>query len=156
MRRSQDAGGICPRLILALAFGAFLAGAKPADLVAVKETLALAGLPLEPRSPWGWVSAGVLFIVCGAGLYLLLRPSKLGAEERAAAYALPAHITPFSVLSLLRSMEQDPRLGFPADRREALATTIHELERRCFGPGADTVGQADLERLARDGVTRAS
>lgn len=156
MRRSREAGGISLRLVRALAFGAFLAGARPADLVAVKETLALAGLPLEPRSPWGWVWAGVLFIVCGAGLYLLLRPSKLGAEERAAAYALPAQITPFSVLSLLRSMEQDPRLSLSADRRAELANTIRELERRYFGPGADTNGQADLERLAQDWVTRAS
>jgi hypothetical protein len=127
-----------------------------ADLVAVQETLALAGLPLEPKSPWGWIPAGVFFAFCGAGLYLLLRPSKHAAVQRAAAYALPAHITPFSVLGLLRSMEQDPRLGLPADRRAELATTIRELEHRYFGPGADTNGQADLERLARDWVTRAS
>ena len=127
-----------------------------ADIVAVKETLALAGLPLEPKSPWEWVSAAVLFVVCGAGLYLLLRPSKHAVEEMAAAYAVPAHITPFSVLSLLRSMEQDPRLGLPDDRRAELADTISDLELRYFGPGADTDGQADLERLARDWVTRAS
>jgi hypothetical protein len=126
-----------------------------ADLVAVKETLALAGLPLEPKSPWGWIGAGVVFVLCGTGLYLLLRPSKRAAEEQVAAYALPEHITPFSVLSLLRSMEQDPRLGLPDDRRVELATTIRELERRYFGPGAETDGQADLERLARDWVTRA-
>jgi hypothetical protein len=126
-----------------------------ADLVAVKETLALAGLPLEPKSPWGLISACAFFVFCGAGLYLLLRPSKRATAERAAAYTLPAHITPFSVLSLLRSMEQDPRLVIPADRRAELATTIRELERRFFGPGADSDGQADLERLARDWVTRA-
>src|SRR6266487_4884644 len=78
--------------------------ARPADLVAIKETLASAGVPLEPKRPWGWVWAGAVFVACGAGLYLLLRPSKRAAEEQAAAYALPAHITPFSVLSLLRSM----------------------------------------------------
>jgi hypothetical protein len=127
-----------------------------ADLVAVKETLALAGLPLEPKNSWGWVWAGIVFVVCGVGLYILLRPSTRAAAEQAAAYALPAHITPFSVLSLLRSMEQDPRLDLHADRRAELATTIHELERRYFGPGADTDGEADLERLARDWVTRAS
>ena len=126
-----------------------------ADLVAVKETLALAGLPLEPRSPWVWISAAVLFFVCGAGLYLLLRPSKDVATVHAAAYALPAHITPFSVLSLLRNMEQDPRLDLPADRRTELATTIRDIEHRYFGTGAETDGQTDLERLARDWVTRA-
>jgi len=126
-----------------------------ADLVAVKETLALAGLPLEPRNPWGWVSAAILFFVCGAGLYLLLRPVPGAALEQAAVYALPAHITPFSVLSLLRSMEQDPRLDLPADRRAELATTIQELERRYFGPGAETNGKTDLERLARSWVTGA-
>jgi len=127
-----------------------------ADLVAVKETLALAGLPLESKDPWGWVSAGMFFAICGAGLYLLLRPSKRAAAQYAPAYALPGQITPFSVLGLLRSMEQDPHLGLSTDRRAELAATIRELERRYFGPGNDTNGQADLERLARDWVTRAS
>jgi hypothetical protein len=128
---------------------------EDADLVAVKETLALAGLPLVPASPWRWVGTAALGLVCVVGLFFLLRQPKRAATGPAFAYALPAHVTPFSVLSLLRNMEQDTRLKLPADRRAELATAITDLERRYFGPGAETNGQADLERLASDWVSRA-
>lgn len=127
-----------------------------ADLVAVQETVALAGVPLQPRNPWGWVWAGAVFLGCGVGLYFLLRPAQGAAIEQAPAYVLPAQLTPFTVLNLLRRMEQDARLTLPADRRTELAQSIRDLERRHFGPGAETNGRTDLERLAREWVGRTS
>lgn len=128
---------------------------EDADLVAVKETLALAGLPLAPANPWRWVGSAAVCLVCAAGLFFLLRQPRRVDAGPAFAYALPAHITPFSVLSLLRQMERDARAGLSAERRAELARAITELERRHFGPGAETNGDAELERLARDWVGRA-
>jgi len=60
------------------------------------------------------------------------------------------------MLNLLHRVEQDGQFALPPTRRGELTLAIHELERRFFGPGAETNGQADLERLAREWVTRAS
>ncbi|MEY2411140.1 MAG: hypothetical protein QOF48_3810 [Verrucomicrobiota bacterium] len=127
-----------------------------ADLVSVHETLALAGMPLQPANPWRWVVTGGLLLVCGAGLWALLRPVPGAAALAPAVYNLPAHVTPFSVLGLLRAIEQDARLRLPEDLRSELSRAILELERRHFGPGADADGQADLERLAQSWIGRAS
>jgi hypothetical protein len=127
-----------------------------ADIVDVKESVALAGVPLRPPNYWNWVLWGILFIVCGVGLFFLLRQPKSQAATVVTPYALPAHVTPFTVLSLLRRMEQDGQLGLPSTRRGELTLAIQELERRFFGPGAETNGQADLERIAREWVGRVS
>jgi hypothetical protein len=126
-----------------------------ADLVEVKESLALAGLPLRPARYGGWILSGLVFALCGAALYFLLRTTRGPVAEEAALYTLPTHVTPFTVLNLLRRMEQDARLALPPDRRAELAQTIREMEHRFFGPCAESNGQADLERLAREWVGRA-
>jgi hypothetical protein len=98
----------------------------------------------------------IVFLVCGIGLYFLLRQPKGEAVVVLTPYTLPPHVTPFTVLSLLRRMEQDGQLSLPPTRRGELTLAIEELERRFFGPGAETNGQADLERIAREWVSRAS
>jgi hypothetical protein len=125
-----------------------------ADLLDVKESFVLEGLPLRPANYAGWVLSGVVFVLCVVGLFLLLRQAPGGAIAPAAAYAMPAQVTPFTVLNLLRRMEQDTRLGLPTDRRTELAQAIRDLEQRYFGPRGETNGQADLERLAREWVGR--
>jgi hypothetical protein len=126
-----------------------------ADLVEVKESLALAGLPLQPASYRGWMLSGVMFAICGVALFFLLRTKQGPVAEEAALYALPAHVTPFTVLNLLRRMEQDARLSLPPDRRSELAQTIRDMEQRFFGRGPETNGHSELERLAREWVSRA-
>jgi hypothetical protein len=126
-----------------------------ADLVEVRESLALAGLPLRPANHRGWILSGIVAVFCSAGLFFLLRPTKPVLADEAAFYSLPAHVTPFTVLNLLRRMEHDARLSLPPDHRVELAQTIREMEQRFFGPCAESNGQSDLERLAREWVGRA-
>jgi hypothetical protein len=127
-----------------------------ADLIDVQESLPLTGLPVQPAQATRWILPGVLFIGCVAGLFLLLRPKKTDPAAARAAYTLPPQLTPFTVLNLLRRMEQDQRLGMPGDRRSELAMAIRQLEERYFGRTGETNGQSDLERLAREWVSRAS
>jgi hypothetical protein len=127
-----------------------------ADIVDVKESVALSGLPLRPPNYWNWVLGSLVFVGCGVGLYFLLRPAAHQPTTAVTSYALPPHITPFTVLTLLRRIEQDEGLALPSSRRAELGLVIHEVERRFFGPGAETNGQADLERIAREWVSRAS
>ena len=130
--------------------------AVDAHRVAVQETVALSGVVLTREDPWDWVWRGAVLLVCSVGLYFLLRPAHGRAAERIATYVFPAELTSLSVLNLLRQMEQDERLALPPDHRAELAQCIRDLERRYFGPDAETNGQADLERLAREWLGRAS
>jgi hypothetical protein len=125
-----------------------------ADIVEVKESVALAGVPLRPPNYWSWVLWSIVFIVCGVGLYFVLRSPKGEVTAVMMPYTLPGQITPFTVLGLLRRMEQDGQLSLPPARRGELSLAIQDLERRFFGPGAETNGQADLERVAREWVER--
>ena len=127
-----------------------------ADIVDVKAELALAGVPIRPRSHRGWYFAAAIVVVCGGGLYLLLRSGKTAAVEQVAAYTLPAQVTPFTVLNLLRRMEQDHQLPMPVERRDELARAIRELEQDYFGPAGETNGQANLERIAREWLVSAA
>jgi hypothetical protein len=46
-------------------------------------------------------------------------------------------------------------LSIPPERRSELTQAIRDMEQRFFGPGAETNGQSELERVAREWVNRA-
>jgi hypothetical protein len=119
------------------------------DLIAVKPELALSGVPLTPRKVWPWMLAGA--VLAGAallGVYHRTRRQTATAVE-APEYVLPEQVTPFTVLALLKRMQQDSRLALGAERRSELGQTIGELEKHFFGrPGANGP-QPDLEQTAR-------
>jgi len=103
-----------------------------ADLAEVKAELALAGVPLKPRSIWKVVVAACLAAV--ALLVILIRLARRApvAAVQVAVYAMPAQLTPFTVLNLLRRMSADEKLPLPQDRRQELVNTIGELEKQFF------------------------
>jgi hypothetical protein len=126
-----------------------------ADLQEVKPEVALAGLPLRPRSVWTWVGSGAGLLVLGIGLVWWLRQGKAVAPaETAATYSLPAQITPFTVLSLLRRMQSDEKLGLNPEQRRELGDAISGLQQYFFGrPAGDRNGKPDLEQVARRWVS---
>ncbi|MDQ3623043.1 MAG: hypothetical protein M3463_11210 [Verrucomicrobiota bacterium] len=126
-----------------------------ADLVAVEPNVALAGVALGPSRTWQWVTAGILLLsVLAAGVWKAVR-RKPAAVEPSARYVLPQTITPFSVLSLLRRIHQDPQLPLPAQRRTELTETIAGLERHYFAHAGSNGASPNVEAIARHWVASA-
>jgi hypothetical protein len=122
---------------------------QDADLVTVDAKQALAGVPLS-----GGMSGGlrnlivvVVLAVVGVGAYLLLRAKQRHQPTAAAALAVPAQLTPFSVVAFLRRLQREAKLD--DGKREALAAQIREIETACFGPAPQAAGGPDLETIAR-------
>lgn len=78
-----------------------------------------------------------------------------GESAAAPAYALPAAITPFSVLDLLRRMHGDARLALSPERRGELAQSIAAIESHYFTRQPDGATAPDLEATARIWLSRA-
>ncbi|MFM1769527.1 MAG: hypothetical protein RJA22_2056 [Verrucomicrobiota bacterium] len=124
---------------------------QDADLATAQPTVVLSGRLARARSPLvTWMLSAVLFTVCAAGLWLLLRPRRATGPAPIPRHPLPTHCTPFTVLSLLRAIQQDAQLALPADRRDELASVIRDLENRYFAPTPKTAHDPDLQRLAQD------
>ena len=103
------------------------------------------------RYAWLWWSIGGLLVVAFAVLaYRILR----SGPKRAAAtrFKLPEPVTPFSVLGLLRDIQQNN--GLAAPEMQELAGSIAGIERHYF---AESGGEAiDLERVAETWIRRVS
>ena len=126
-----------------------------ADLAEVEPEVALAGIGLVP-SRWPlWTGLGTLGIaMVGLLVWRARKPARL-AVEAPTGYRLPATITPFSVLTLLRCIAADGQKRMSPEQRAELESSIRQLESRYFGRTAEHDGQADLEAVARDWVSKA-
>lgn len=120
-----------------------------ADLVAAEPVISLDERYGEPRLLWPWFAGG------GALLLGLLWFAFSRAGRRPvtpdATRQLPASITPFSVLGLLRDIQQEN--GFDPQVRAELADAIARIEQHYFGPAEG--GEPDLQRIAEDWLGRA-
>ncbi|MFO0807167.1 MAG: hypothetical protein U0746_00930 [Gemmataceae bacterium] len=120
-----------------------------ADLIPVKEPeISLEARYGEVKSAWKWYLSGAGLIGLGliGAIVALLRKPK--AIEKS-AFQVPEHVTPFSVIGLLESIEQ--RNGLSADRTTQLRDDIHRIERHYF---ADEPGDApDLKGVAEHWVS---
>ena len=126
-----------------------------ADLVEVKPEVALAGLRLRPDLTWLWVTL-VAAGVAGAAWWRVRRGRGRAAEaDVPPAYLVPAQLTPFSLLNLLRRIHGDGRLALSAQHREELVTTIRDLERDYFGPRRNGDPARNLDALAKRWVEAA-
>lgn len=122
-----------------------------ADLVPVEAELHLSERYDRPGPPWWWwaIGGGAVALALSALAWLFRPRAKSAAKAR---FSLPEPITPFSVLGLLRSIEQNNGLAEPA-RRE-LATSIEQIERHYFD--APDSSDPDLKSIAETWVRRAS
>jgi hypothetical protein len=104
----------------------------------------------ESHARLWWLAGGVLAALAAAALAWRLRPRR--AREEAGRFRMPDPVTPFSILGLLRDIEQND--GLPDDRKRELSATIHRLEAHYFvGPAPD---EPDLHEIARDWIRRTS
>ena len=125
-----------------------------ADLVEVKPTLALAGVPLRPRPWWHWAVGILLIAGAVAALALWLRRKAHPAATLAPAYSLPTQVTPFALIQLLRRMESDATLPLGETPRSELLKTIRELEAHYFARSRNGHAEPDLARIGREWVDR--
>lgn len=131
---------------------------QDADLVTVDAKTALAGVPLA-----GHVSRGLRNGLVGLGLvllgivaYLLVRARQRKEHRPVDALALPAQLTPFSVVAFLRRIQRDYKAKLAEADREALKAQIREIEGAFFSgtqpsensPNLDTVARKWLQAIA--------
>lgn len=120
-----------------------------ADLVEVNPEVALAGLRLRPDLTWLWVTMFAAASGLAAWWQIRRRRGRAHDVSSAPAYTIPAQLTPFTLLNLLRRIQGDGRLALSPQDREELLSTIRELERDYFGPRRNGEPARDLDALAR-------
>ena len=126
-----------------------------ADLKTVEQTVTLVQDYDQPvSSGYKLIGSIVVGLLCLAGTagYFLYRSKTSAITPSAALWQVPEDITPFSVLTLLKSIEKSN--GMPADAHAELAQSIAQIERYYFANDADLV-RPDLGSEARTWVGKA-
>ncbi len=119
-----------------------------ADLASVAPTISLERQYGTPDRTWMWTLP--VGLVVAAGAFVCWRKRRRPAVVAPGRYKIPDRVTPFTVLGLLREIEQHDGLA-PSEKSELVAQ-IEQLERHFFG---DAQAQApDLQRIAEGWVTR--
>lgn len=121
-----------------------------ADLITSQRVANLKEQYGEPGFPWMWVTIPLLVIGIVV-TFLVISRGRPDSSPDAASLRLPSDITPFSVLGLLRDIEQNN--GFTDERRSELGTAITEVEQHYFGETGDAA--PDLRGIAEHWVRRA-
>ena len=120
-----------------------------ADLAEAAEVVTLGERIGEDPFPWWWIALPLVLLL-GGGAFVVVRGRGRGALA-ASRHTMPDHITPFTVLGLLRGIARENHVG---DRGQSeLETTIAHIERFFFHEpdGAEP----DLRAIAEDWVRRA-
>jgi hypothetical protein len=128
-----------------------------ADVEDVDAAVAVAGLPLRERAVWPWVLAGIApVIVLGFAANRVLRRRK-PVDRPVVAYQVPATLTPFTLVQLLRRIGGDARTALTDGRRRELTDLISTLEAEYFRPAAEgSNSQRPLRDLAEEWVSQAN
>jgi len=120
-----------------------------ADLITAERVISLDERYGDPRAWWPWALGLGLLIIAVGGFWF----SRRGKREvpEAAGRQMPTELTPFSVLALLRDIEQEN--GMTPELRQELTEAIAKIEASYFGP--DTDAEPDLRGLAETWLSRA-
>jgi hypothetical protein len=100
-----------------------------ADLLTVERVISLDEQYGETSYAWFWPVTGLLAAGAGVVLLVVLAPRR-SPQSAAPRFELPDAITPFTVLGLLRQIEQNN--GFDVNGKQELATCIDRLEQHYF------------------------
>lgn len=122
-----------------------------ADLAKVGAEVPLQERYERARYAWLWWSGGGLLVLAFA--VLAFRVFRSGPKRAASTrFQMPDRVTPFSVLGLLRDIQQNN--GLAAPEMQELAGSIEGIERHYF---AESGGEpVDLERVAETWIRRVS
>lgn len=117
---------------------------EDADLKSVEPVVALVQKYGDTRSRWPWFVAGG-GLVALSGLLLARAIRRRRAAAPAAVETMPEKLTPFTVLALLKKIEDNN--GFDFQTKEELDTAIRSLERHYFAE-ANGENHVDLKAVA--------
>ena len=124
-----------------------------ADLESVQQTLTLQQTYDQPTSSLSvWVLGLLLAVVAAGAVWYVRRRQPEAAPTTGPRWQVPAEITPFSVLTLLRDIQQKSSL--PGTAASELATSIERIERWYFATSAPTAPQPDLHSEATIWIQR--
>ncbi len=115
----------------------------------------VSGVPLVSRSymPAFLVTMGLIII--GFAIWLLTKRGSLLWTGSRKHYRLPSPVTPYTVLTLLRQLESDPKVTFGKEERAELEQTIRLLEDHYFSSERQGEGNGvDLDYTARQWIQR--
>lgn len=121
-----------------------------ADLETVSPEIALTGGFSSKNPVWAWVLVGVLGF-CYLLWFFLWPTGGRGTVAGAALLRMPAKVTPFTVLGLLRQVATSVKLD--AGQRQELTAAIGRIEQSHFGRVEDPA--LDLKALAEEWLRRA-
>ncbi|MFM7103228.1 MAG: hypothetical protein ACKO3N_18925, partial [Verrucomicrobiota bacterium] len=125
-----------------------------ADLAEVPAGTVVAGVPLRPRSRWPWAAGLGAVGGLAAGGWWVRRRRAPATPASIPRHRMPATVTPFSVVQLLRRLEADPALSWTDDQRAEMTRSIRALEARHFSPEGGESTPEDLAEVARRWVAR--
>ena len=124
-----------------------------ADVADVDPQVAVSGLPLGTSRRWMYVTiAATVLIAAGAVAMIIRRRRGKPVKQEIARYNLPAHVTPFTVIDLLKRIEHDDGVGLSAGEREQLTREIMTLQERFFSAHANGDTPPDLTAVASQWV----
>ncbi len=104
---------------------------EDADLKATEQTVTLQASWDQPATPWYmWAGLGLVLCAGSFGGWQLLRRRTAAAVVNTGRWAMPAEVTPFSVLAVLQRIESDG--GLSAERRGELTAVMRRIERHYF------------------------
>ncbi|MEA2708515.1 MAG: hypothetical protein QOF78_1116, partial [Phycisphaerales bacterium] len=124
-----------------------------ADVADVDPQIAVKGLPLGTSRRWMWttIAAAVIAAIALATIIIRRRRGR-PAEQVVQAYNVPEHVTPFTVIDLLKRIEHDAGLGLSHPEREQLTREILQLQERYFSAHTNGDAAPDLSGIASQWV----
>jgi len=125
-----------------------------ADLESVQQTVALQQSYDEPVTSYtAWVIGFLVVTASGIAAWYFLRRQPALVAVTGPRWQIPSEITPFSVLTLLRDIQQKTSLQGSA--ASDLAGSIERIERWYFASTPSTAPQPDLQSEATGWIQRA-
>ena len=125
---------------------------EDADLATAEPTVSLVATYGTTTPPWIWVAVvGLVAIIFGV-FAVLLWPKKEVAVKQVTRYQLPAEVTPFAVITLLRRIRAENHLK--PETKDELNASIDRLEKHFFQEETDE--ELDLRQIAEGWINKAA
>lgn len=124
---------------------------QDADLIKLDAKQAASGVALKSATSSALRTAmfALLLVVAGLSAFFMLRKRGSQSSVAEAELALPAQITPFSVVAFLRRIQRDCAAKLDEPARQSLSLQIQEIEGAFFRGAPASATAPDLQAVAQ-------